>query len=65
MLIGTDPSFHPRRTPTAALRAGEELQECDFCGRAVSPATSFRRARVGVDGVEVVVLCRECELGTD
>jgi len=49
-----------------ALDASSELDtECDYCGRAVRRETAFQRVHRGDDGVEVVPMCRECELGTD
>jgi hypothetical protein len=48
----------------ARLDAGAAL-ECDWCGRAVRRETAFERVQGGGDDAEVVVLCRECELGAD
>jgi hypothetical protein len=40
------------------------VPECDLCGRPVRE-TAFERVRRGDDGVEVVLVCPECECGTD
>lgn len=54
----------PRSAGPVRLDASA-LLECDFCGRAVRREAAFERVHRGDDGVEVVVLCSECELGTD
>jgi hypothetical protein len=57
--------------PIPSSRAVEPLRdalehakalECDWCGKAVRPETAVRRP--GGDGA-VVVLCTECEFGTE
>lgn len=39
--------------------------ECDLCGRPARRETAFQRIHRGDDGVEVVTVCPECEVGTD
>ncbi len=39
--------------------------ECDFCGRAVHRETAAIRTLRTDDAIEVVVLCPECESGSD
>jgi hypothetical protein len=45
--------------------AADVASECDWCGRAVRPETAHRRVHHTDDGVQVVVLCSDCELGAD
>jgi hypothetical protein len=57
-------SAQPRNA--GALRLDPNaLLECDFCGRAVRREAAFARTHRADDGVEIVVLCAECELGAD
>jgi hypothetical protein len=44
---------------------GDAAPECDLCGREVRPETAFERTHRSDDGVEIVPVCRECELGDD
>jgi hypothetical protein len=54
-----------RSTGTGPRLDASALLECDFCGRAVRREAAFERVHRGDDGVEVVILCSECELGDD
>jgi hypothetical protein len=66
MHIATElPSLRPASYPSQVRFQGDAVLECDWCGRAVSRETAFERVQRGDDGVEVVLLCAECELGTD
>ncbi len=44
---------------------GDVAHECDWCGRSVRPHTAFRRILRGDDGNQVLILCADCERGTD
>jgi hypothetical protein len=67
MHISTDP-FPSSRPPTVVpgtRLGGDAVPECDWCGRAVRRETGYERVEHGDDGVEVVLLCPDCELGTE
>jgi hypothetical protein len=60
-----DPVPAPYRSTGPARLDASALLECDFCGRAVRREAAYERVHRGDDGVEVVILCSECELGAD
>jgi len=58
------PSVRPGDAIHARLDAVATL-ECDWCGRPVRPETAVKRVQRAGDESQVVILCSECEHGTD
>jgi hypothetical protein len=66
MSIATElSSLRPASDASQGRFQGDALLECDWCGRPVRRETALERVQQGGDGSEVVLLCSECELGTD
>jgi hypothetical protein len=42
-------------------RSGAATDECDFCGRTVHRESASQRVHRGDDGIEVVLVCNECD----
>ncbi len=66
MIIATE--VPPARTPIGASQARldvDAVETCDFCGRPVRRETVVKRVEHGDDGVEIVLVCPECDHGED
>jgi hypothetical protein len=52
-------------TPKTPPRVRTAAPECDFCGRPVRRESAIQRLHRDEEGVEIVLVCPECESGAD
>jgi hypothetical protein len=58
-------SIWQSRNSQPSFAPGDAAAECDLCGRPARRETAFERVHHRDDEVEIALVCRECELGTD
>jgi hypothetical protein len=64
-MISVNDDFRPSTRFHTPQTSSTSAFECDWCGRDVRRESAHERVQRTDDGIEVVILCPECELGEE